>query len=73
MLWIKVAQIIISILLMVFILLQNRGGGLSGIFGGGDGIYRTKRGIEKSLFYSTIVLAVLFFVVAILGLVVTKA
>lgn len=67
MLWIKIAQITIAILLMVAILLQNRGGGVSGIFGGGDSIYRTKRGVEKSLFYATIVLSVLFFVVALLG------
>jgi preprotein translocase subunit SecG len=70
--WIKIAQIIIAILLMAAILMQNRGGGLSGIFGGGDGVYRTKRGIEKSLFYTTIVLAVLFFAIAILGLILSN-
>lgn len=69
MLWIKIAQIIIAVLLMVAILLQNRGGGVSGIFGGGDSIYRTKRGVEKSLFYATIVLSVLFFVIALLGII----
>ena len=65
--WIKIAQIIVATLLIVAILLQNRGGGLSGVFGGSDSIYRTKRGVEKSLFYATIVLSVLFFVIAILG------
>jgi len=67
MVWIKVLQIIIALLLMTSILLQSRGAGLSGVFGGSSGIYRTKRGIEKSLFISTIVLAVLFFGIAALS------
>jgi preprotein translocase subunit SecG len=71
--WIKIVQIIVAILLMVAILLQNRGGGVSGIFGGGDNIYRTKRGVEKSLFYATIVLAALFFVIAAFGFILPKA
>ncbi len=72
MFWIKIVQIVIAILLMAAILMQNRGAGLSGVFGGGGGIYRTKRGIEKTLFYSTIVLAVLFFLLAILGIFLQK-
>lgn len=72
MLWIKISQIIISILLMIAILLQNRGSGLSGIFGGGDSIYRTKRGIEKGLFYATIALGALFFLTAILGIIISS-
>lgn len=67
MVWIKIVQIIIAVLLMASILMQSRGAGLSGVFGGSSGIYRTKRGIEKSLFISTIVLAVLFFGIAILS------
>jgi protein translocase SecG subunit len=63
--WLKILQPIIAILLMLSILLQNRGSGLSGIFGGSGDIYRTKRGFEKFLFAATIVLAVLFFAVAI--------
>lgn len=69
---IKIAQIVISVLLMASILLQSRGSGLSGVFGGSSGIYRTKRGVEKSLFISTIVLAVLFFGIAILSFIVKK-
>lgn len=67
--WIKILQIIVAVLLMLSILLQNRGAGLSGVFGGSDGVYRTKRGIEKTLFYSTIVLAVLFFAIALAGII----
>jgi preprotein translocase subunit SecG len=56
----QIVQIAIAALLMLAILMQNRGAGLSGIFGGTGNIYRTKRGIEKKLFIATIVLAVLF-------------
>ena len=65
--WIKIVQIVIAILLMLAILLQNRGAGLSGIFGGAGNVYRAKRGMEKILFIATVILAVLFFVVASLG------
>ena len=58
--WIKIAQIAIAILLVVAILMQNRGSGLGGVFGGSGGVYLTKRGLEKKLFIATIVLAVIF-------------
>ncbi|MDP3697903.1 MAG: preprotein translocase subunit SecG [Candidatus Taylorbacteria bacterium] len=54
------AHITISALLIVTILLQQRGGGLSSTFGGSAMEYSTKRGAEKVIFYATIVLAVLF-------------
>jgi len=56
----QILQVIIAILLMIAILMQNKGSGLSGVFGGGGNVYQTKRGLEKTLFTSTIVLAVLF-------------
>ncbi len=56
----NVVQIIISILLIVSILLQQRGAGLGSVFGGQDEVYRTKRGFEKILFISTIILAIAF-------------
>lgn len=65
----QIFQIIVAILLITTILLQNRGAGLSGIFGGGGDVYRTKRGIEKTLFTATIVLAVLFFGIALAGVI----
>lgn len=60
----QILQLIIAISLVIAILSQNRGAGLSGIFGGGGNIYRTKRGIEKTLFIVTIILAVLFFLIS---------
>ena len=54
-------QLISSIFLMTSILLQQRGSGLSGAFGGEGNVYRTKRGVEKILFYATVVFALFFF------------
>ena len=57
-------QIVISVLLIISILFQNRGAGLSETFGGGGGgggnVYQTKRGFDKFLFTATVILAVLF-------------
>lgn len=63
-----IAQIVISILLIIVVLLQQRGGGLSPVFGGGGGVYRTRRGMEKTIFIATIILAVLFFATALLNI-----
>ncbi|MDP3963044.1 MAG: preprotein translocase subunit SecG [bacterium] len=62
----NVIQIIVSALLIASILLQQRGSGLSAAFGGDSNVYRTRRGIEKGLHWSTIVFGALFI---ILGLV----
>lgn len=56
----NIFQIVVACLLMTTILLQQRGAGLSSAFGGESNVYRKKRGFEKILFISTIVLAVLF-------------
>ena len=58
--FLAVGQIIVSIALMVAILLQARGTGLSGTFGGDSAVYRSRRGIERRLWQFTIVLMVLF-------------
>ena len=64
-----IAQIIISLLLIAGILLQQRSGGLSQVFGGTGGLYRTRRGVERSIFIATIVLAVLFIATAVLNII----
>jgi len=53
-------QLITAILLIVCILLQQRGSGLGSAFGGENSVYRTKRGAEKTIFISTIIFAALF-------------
>lgn len=66
----NIALIILSIALVVAILLQTRGGGLGAMLGGGDamgGQYKTRRGLEKTLFQVTIGLSVLFFVLVVVN------
>lgn len=55
-----VTQVVISILLTLAVLAQQRGSGLSATFGGGGEVYTSKRGAEKVLFNATIILSVLF-------------
>lgn len=56
----RIFQLLISILLIISILVQNRSAGLSATFGGSGPISTSKRGAEKIVFKATIVLAVLF-------------
>jgi len=63
---IKIVQVVVALLLMVAILLQNRGAGLGGAFGGtGGGVYLTKRGLEKKLFVVTVILAAVFILLSL--------
>jgi preprotein translocase subunit SecG len=63
--YLTIAQIVLSVALIGVLALQVKGGGLGGIFGQADGVYRTRRGVEKTLFQVTIVLAVLFIILSI--------
>lgn len=65
----QIIQIIVAILLIIAILLQHRGVGLSEVFGGSGSVYRTRRGLERKLFIITIVLAILFFLIALFSLI----
>ena len=60
-----IATLIITILLIASILLQERGTTLGGAFGGEGNVYRGRRGAEKFLFIATIILAVIFVLLAI--------
>jgi protein translocase SecG subunit len=63
---IAITQIILSILIIVLILLQERSSGMSGLLGGdGGGFYQARRGMEKAIFYATIILVVAFVALAI--------
>jgi len=59
-------QIVISVLVVISILLQNRAEGLGKMFGGGGEVFRTKRGLEKFLYYFTIALVVLLVITSLL-------
>jgi preprotein translocase subunit SecG len=68
---IAITEIILACGLVLAVLLQTKGGGLGGVFGQADTVYRTRRGVEKTLFRLTILLAVLFVAIAIASLKVT--
>ena len=68
-----IIQIIIATTLITLILLQSKGGDLGGIFGGSQGgVYKTRRGVEKTLFQATVALSVIFFVFALITVIVTR-
>lgn len=64
----SVIQIILAVALIMVILLQVKGGGLGGIFGQADTVFRTRRGLERRLFQITVALIVVFVILAILTL-----
>lgn len=61
-----ILQVLLSLTLITLILLQSSKGGLGGGLGGGE-LYRTKRGAEKIVFTSTLVVAVLFLIISIIS------
>lgn len=63
--FLTLAQVIVAVLLTVSILLQNRGSGLGAAYGDTFGGYYTKRGVEKFLFYGSVVLGAAFIILAI--------
>lgn len=68
----SLVQLATGAILVISILTQSKGVGLSSVFGGADTVYRTKRGFEKYLFYATIVLAIGFVGLSIAVVLVSK-
>lgn len=62
-------QVVLGILLVIFVLIQNRGAGLGSSWGGSGEFYVTRRGFEKLLFRATILVAILFVCLSFLSLV----
>ncbi len=67
--YLNIVQIIISIIVIAVVLLQARGSGFSATFSSDTSIYRTRRGVERTLFNVTIALAVLFVGISILSVI----
>ena len=63
----NIIQIILSAALIILVILQSKGGSLARMFGGEGGVYKTRRGFEKTLFNITIALIVAFFVFSLLS------
>jgi preprotein translocase subunit SecG len=65
---INLSLIIVSVALIVSVIMQSKGAGLGGLTGADTGgVFTARRGVEKTLFYVTIVLSVVFFVLAIIS------
>ncbi len=61
-----VAQLLLAIALIATVFFQLHGGGLGGIFGQADSVYRSRRGVEKTLLNLTIILVIVFIILAVL-------
>jgi preprotein translocase subunit SecG len=71
--YVDIALIIVSIALIASVVLQNKGVGLGGLTGNDTGgVFTQRRGIEKTLFYITIGLSVLFFILTLTAVIITK-
>jgi len=70
--YLYIAQIILAIALIVIVLLQAKGSSLGGVFGSDSAVYKTRRGMERTLFNATIGLGVVFFIFALLSVMLTK-
>lgn len=69
--YIDIALIITSVALIISVIMQNKGVGLGGLTGGDTGgVFTARRGIEKTLFYITIGLSVLFFILTLAAVIV---
>lgn len=67
--YLNIVQILVSIVLIIVVLLQTRGSGFSATFSSDTSIYRTRRGVERTLFNVTIGLAVLFILVSVVSVI----
>lgn len=63
--FLTIFQVVLSILLILMILIQEKGVGLSSTFGGGGEFYKSKRGIDRVFFIITVVLSILFILTAV--------
>jgi len=69
--YLSVSLIVVSLVLIALVMLQSKGSGLGAIFGGDGGVYKTRRGVEKTIFNMTIVFSAIFLIVSLLTVLVT--
>jgi preprotein translocase subunit SecG len=69
--FLSIAQIILAIALIAAVLIQSKGEELGGVFGGAQSVYQTRRGVDKLLFTITVFLAIAFFALAIINVIVS--
>jgi preprotein translocase subunit SecG len=68
--FLSIAQILLGVALIAGVLLQAKGEELGGVFGGGQGVYQTRRGLDRVLFTITVIIAIAFFVLALVNVIV---
>ena len=61
-------NIILSVLIVVFILIQGKGAGLGSAWGGGGEMFQTRRGVEKIILWLTVICIIIFFVISLVNL-----
>jgi preprotein translocase subunit SecG len=69
---ITILQMIFAALMSAAVLMQSRGASVGSLFGGSGGVYRTKRGVEKILFYATIIFAILFLGLSLVSILISQ-
>jgi preprotein translocase subunit SecG len=67
--FLSIAQILLGVALIAGVLLQAKGEELGGAFGGAQGVYQTRRGLDRVLFTITILIAIAFFVLALFNVI----
>lgn len=70
--YLNMAQILISLLLIVLILMQSRGTGFDTGYSSDSSIFRTRRGVERTLFHLTIGIGVIYLIIAIVSVVIPR-
>ena len=63
-----ILNIVLSVLIIIFILVQGKGAGLGSAWGGGGEMFQTRRGMEKTILWLTMILIIIFFIVSLINL-----
>lgn len=58
--YLRIVLMVVSVVLIALVMLQARGSGLAGMFGGDGGVYKTRRGVEKTVYNATVVFSAIF-------------
>ncbi len=66
-----IAQVVLAVALIVAVLVQSKGEELGGVFGGAQSVYQTRRGVDRLLFTITVFLAIAFFILAVVNVIVS--
>ncbi len=70
--YLYIVQLLVAIVLTVAVLIQSKGQGFSGTFSNDTSVFRTRRGVEKTLFNFTLVLAAVFIILAVVSVIAAK-